>query len=92
MAGQTQRQGLGALQQQQALNGLMQAPVSRRMMARTQVTKAARASVHKADTVVAGVQLEKAGNLPLAFQSNLPESTMMPPRVVPCPPMNLVAE
>ena len=26
------------------------------------------------------------------FQSNLPESTIMPPSVVPCPPINFVAE
>mgnify|MGYP000497233537 CR=1 FL=1 len=28
-----------------------------------------------------------AGNLPEAFQSNLPESMMMPPSEVPCPPI-----
>jgi hypothetical protein len=31
------------------------------------------------------------GNLPLS-QGNLPDSTMTPPMVVPCPPRNLVAE
>ena len=40
--------------------------------------------INKIDTVVP--------YLPLAFQSNLPLSTMMPPSVVPWPPMNLVAE
>jgi len=30
--------------------------------------------------------------LPDAFQSNLPASTITPPIVVPCPPINLVAE
>ena len=33
----------------------------------------------------------KPGNLPDAFQSNVPPSTMMPPIEVPWPPMNLVA-
>ena len=32
------------------------------------------------------------GNLPEASQSNLPPSMITPPIVVPCPPMNLVAE
>ena len=32
------------------------------------------------------------GNFPLAFQSNFPESTITPPRVVPWPPINFVAE
>lgn len=27
--------------------------------------------------------------LPLAFQSNVPASTMMPPSVVPCPPKSM---
>ena len=31
------------------------------------------------------------GKRPLS-QGNLPDSMMMPPMVVPCPPMNLVAE
>ena len=33
-----------------------------------------------------------SGNRPDAFQSNLPESTRMPPMEVPWPPMNFVAE
>ena len=32
------------------------------------------------------------GYFPDFFQSNFPESTMIPPSVVPCPPMNFVAE
>ncbi|MNI80234.1 hypothetical protein D3C73_1367490 [compost metagenome] len=34
----------------------------------------------------------KSGNLPLAAQSKFPPSTIIPPRVVPCPPINFVAE
>ena len=34
----------------------------------------------------------KKGNLPLAPQSNLPESTMTPPMEVPWPPIHLVAD
>ena len=32
------------------------------------------------------------GYFPDFFQSNFPESTMIPPSVVPCPPINFVAE
>jgi len=42
--------------------------------------------------VVGGIGLDEVLKRPEAFQSNLPASTMMPPRVVPWPPMNLVAE
>ena len=71
-----------------AWSGESVAPVSLKRIARILVTNAA----GPAASTKLGFGSVSCGNLPDAFQSNLPPSTITPPILVPCPPMNLVAE
>ena len=74
--------------------GEIVAPVSRRRIALMYVTNAAGAvSFAKLTPWYDTFGSTNHGNLSAAAtQSNLPLSMITPPSVVPCPPMNLVAE
>ena len=47
---------------------------------------------NKLYTMITWIWFLNPTNFPPYFQSNLPLSTITPPIVVPCPPMNFVAE
>ena len=49
-------------------------------------------NVNETYSMITRVRFRQLGKLPRATQSNLPLSTITPPKDVPCPPMNFVAE
>ena len=75
------------------MNGLMQGPMSRSPSQRVRVGKGgfAQALFPEVEAVIPSEGSLSSGYLPLP-QSKLPPSTTTPPRLVPCPPIHLVAE
>ena len=88
-----QGQGLGALEQQECVERRDgSAGVAEQDSADVGNESCGAYCVGEGNAVVARVRLSDRRVLAGSLQSNLPESTMMPPRVVPWPPINLVAE
>ena len=88
-----QGQGLQALEKQPGVEGAHGRPhVPQSQHAGTQDEGEAAERLVEFEPVIRRIGFQEIGKTSRTAQSNVPESTMMPPMEVPCPPMNLVAE